>query len=102
MIHQDDRKNAMQANIKYKAYYYKKANASKLKETDYVHVLEPKADHQRSKIPFTEFRWIGPYTIGKVLPNDMYLVRNKTQVLHRIRMHQFTPRQPPADIRVKP
>ena len=25
---------------------------------------------------------------------------NKTQVLHRMRMRQFTPRQPPADIRV--
>ena len=27
---------------------------------------------------------------------------NKTQVLHRMRMRQFTPRQPPADIQVKP
>ena len=36
MIYQDVRKNAMQAYIKYKAYYDKKANASKLKEADYV------------------------------------------------------------------
>ena len=36
MIHQDVRKNIMQAYIKYKAYYDKKANASKLKEADYV------------------------------------------------------------------
>ena len=36
MIHQDVRKNTMQAYIKYKAYYDKKANASKLKEADYV------------------------------------------------------------------
>ena len=34
MIHQDVRKNTMQAYIKYKAYYDKKANASKLKEAD--------------------------------------------------------------------
>ena len=27
---------------------------------------------------------------------------NKTQVLHRMRMRQFTPHQPPADITVKP
>ena len=27
---------------------------------------------------------------------------NKTQVLHRMRMRQFTPRQPPADIRIAP
>ena len=39
MIHQDVRKNAMQAYIKYKAYYDKKANASKLKEADFVHVF---------------------------------------------------------------
>ena len=40
------------------------------------------------------------------MPNKDYLVRkigtNKTQVLHRMRMRQFTPCQPPADIPVKP
>ena len=56
MIHQDVRKNTMQAYIKYKAYYDKKANASKLKEADKVYILQPKADHQGSKILFTEFR----------------------------------------------
>ena len=106
MIHQDVCKNAMQAYIKYKAFYDKKADASKLKEADYLYVLEPKVDHQRSKIPFTEFRWIGPYIIKNVLPNNNYLVRrigtNKTQRLHRMRMCPFAPHQPPADIRVKP
>ena len=77
MIHQDDRKNAMQAYIKHKAYYDKKANASKLKDADYVDVLQPKADHQGSKIPFSEFRWIGPYIFEKVLPNYNYLVREQ-------------------------
>ena len=42
----------------------------------------------------------------KVLPNNNYLVRkigpDMTQVLHRMRMCQFTPRQPPADISVPP
>ena len=106
MIYQDVRKNTMQAYIKYKAYYDKKANASKLKEADYVYILQPKADHQGSKIPFTEFRWMGPYIVEKALSNNNYLVRkigtDKTQVLHRMRMRQFTPRQPPADIRVNP
>ena len=96
----------MQAYIKYKAYYDKKANASKLKEADYVYILQPKADHQGSKIPFTEFRWVGPYIVEKVLPNNNYLIRkigtNKTQLLHRMRMRHFTPRQPPADITVRP
>ena len=36
MIHQDVCKNTMQAYIKYKAYYEKRANASKPKEADYV------------------------------------------------------------------
>ena len=106
MAHQDVCKNIMQAYIKYKALYDKKANASKLKEADDVYILQPKADHQGSKTPFTEFRWVGPYIIEKVLPNNNYLVRkigtNKTQVLHRMRMRQFTPRQPPADKTVKP
>ena len=106
MIHQDVRKNTMQAYIKYKAYYDKKTNASKLKEADYVYILQPKADHPGSKIPFTEFRWVGPYIIEKTLPNNNYLVRkigtDKRQVLQRMRMRQFTPRQPPADITVKP
>ena len=106
MIHQDVRKNTMQAYNKYKAYYDRKANASKLKEADYVYILQLKADHQESKIPFTEFRWVGPYIVEKALPNNNYLVRkigtNKTQLLHRMRMRQFTPRQPPADITVKP
>ena len=106
MIHQHVRKNIMPAYIKYKAYYDKKANASKLKEADYVYILQLKADHQSSKIPFTELRWIGPYIIEKLLPNNNYLVRkidtNKTQVLHRMRMRQFTPRQPPVDITVNP
>ena len=106
MIHQDVRKNTMQAYIKYKAYYDKKANASKLNEADYVYILQPKAVHQGSKIPFTDFRWIDPCIIEKVLPNNKYLGRkigtNKTQVLHRLGMRQITPRQPAADITVKP
>ena len=96
-IFQDVRKNAMQASIKYKAYYDRKANASKLKQSDYVFILQPKTDHQGSKIPFTDFHWIEPYIIEKVLPNNDYLVcktgTNKTQTLHRMRLRQFTPRQ---------
>ena len=105
-IFQDVRRNEMQAYIKYKAYYDKKANASKLKQSDYVYILQPKADHQGSLIPFTDFRWIGPYIIEKVLPNNKYVVRkigtNKTQILHRMRLRPFTPRQPKPDTPVRP
>ena len=45
-----------------------------------------------------------PYIIEKVLPNNKYLVRkirtNKTQILHRMRLRQFTPRQPISDVPV--
>ena len=103
-IFQDVRKIAMRAYIKDKAYYDRKANASKLKKADYVFILQPKADHQGSKNPFTDFRWIGPYIIEKVLPNKNYLVRkigtNRTQILHRMRLRQFTPRHPLSDIPV--
>ena len=103
-ILQDVRKNTMQAYIKYKAYNYRKANASKLKKADYVFILQPKADHQGSKVPFTDFRWIGPYIIEKVLSNNNYLVRkigtNITQILHLMRLRQVTPRQPLSDIPV--
>ena len=74
LINQDVRRKAMQVYIKYKAYSDRKTNALKLKEADYVYVLQPKADPQGSKIPFTEFRWTGPYIIEKVLPNNNYLV----------------------------
>ena len=45
MVYQNVHRNAMQTYIKYKAYYDKKASASKLKEADYVYVLQRKADH---------------------------------------------------------
>ena len=60
MIQQDVPKKAMQAYIKHTASYDKKDNASKLKDAEYVYVLQPKADHQGIKIPFSEFGWIGP------------------------------------------
>ena len=91
----------MQAYIKYKAY-----NASKLKQADYVYILQPEVDHQGSKFLSTAFRWIGPYIIEKVLPNNISLVRkvdtNKTQILHQMRLRQFRPRQPKPDIPITP
>ena len=106
MFFQDVRRNAMQAYIKYKSYYDKKANASKLKQSDNVNILQPKADHQGSKIPFTDFRWNRPYVIEKVLPNINYLVRkivtNKMQILHRMRLRQLTRSQQIQDIPITP
>ena len=87
--------NIMQSYLKYKKYYDRKAKAAPLSEQDFCFILQPKADNQGSKIPFREYRWIGPYRIEKVLPNDNYIVRrlntNETQILHRIRLKKFVP-----------
>ena len=106
IIHEDVRRNVMQACLKYKAYYDKRANASILKEKKYVCILQPKANNQGSKIPFTEFRWVGPYIIERVLPNNNYVIRtvgtHKTQTLHRMRIRPFQPREPLTDIQTTP
>ena len=91
----------MQSYIKYKEYYDRKANAAPLKENEYCFVLQSKADNQGSKIPFRDYRWVGPFVIQKVLSNENYIVRrintNKTQILHRIRPKNFVPNQPLED-----
>ena len=95
------KENIMQSYIKYKEYYDRKAKAAPLNENDYCFVLQPKADHQGSKIPFRDYRWVGPFIVQKILPNENYIVRRintiKTQILHRIRLKKFVPNQPPED-----
>ena len=95
------KKNIMQSYLKYKDYYDRKAKAAPLKAKDYCFVLQPKADSQASKIPFKEYRWIGPFVVQTVLSNDNYIVRrlntNKTQIPHRIRLKKFVPNAPLED-----
>ena len=97
------KKNIMQSYLKYKEYYDRKAKAAPLQQGDYCFILQPLADHQGSKLPFREFRWIGPYVIEKVLPNENYIVRklssSKTQILHRIRLRKYTPNKELRDVR---
>ena len=93
----------MQSYLKYKEYYDRKAKTAPLQQNDYCFILQPIADHQGSKIPFREYRWIGPYVVEKVLPNENYIVRklnsNKTQILHRIRLRKYEPNTVLQDIR---
>ena len=83
----------MQSYLKYKEYYDRKAKAAPLHEKDYCFILQPKADSQGSKIPFRDYKWIGPFVVQKVLPNNNCKVRrlntNKTQILHRIMLKIF-------------
>ena len=95
------KKKVMQSYIKYKRYYDKKAKASPLKEKDYCFILQPKPDHQGSKIPSRDFRWIGPYLVEKVIPKNNYIVRklntNKIQILHSFRLRKYNPEKSPGD-----
>ena len=69
------KKNIMQSYLKYKEYYDRKAKAAPLQQGDYCFILQSLADHQGSKTPFREFRWIGSYVIKNVLPNENYIVQ---------------------------
>ena len=95
------KQNIMQSYINYKEYYDRKAKAAPLKENEYCFVLQPKADHQGSKIPFRDYRWVGPFIVQKISPNENYIVRrintNKTQIFDRIRLEKFVPNQPLED-----
>ena len=90
ILYEKSKKNVMQPYIKYKRYYDKKAKASPLQEQGYRFILQPKVDHEGSKIPFHDFRWIGSYLVEKALPNSNYIVKtfntNKSQIQHRIRL----------------
>ena len=66
------KQNVMQSYMKYKEYYDRKEKAAPLKENDHCFVLQPKADNQGSKIPFRDYRWVGPFVVQKVLPNENY------------------------------
>ena len=101
ILYDKTEKNVMQSYIKYKRYYHKKAKASPSKEKGYGYILQPKADHNGTKIPFRDFRWIGPYFAEKVLTNNNYIVRklktNKTQIPHKIRLRKYNPEESPED-----
>ena len=92
------KQNIMQSHIKNKEHYDRKAKAVPLKENDYCFVLQPKADHQGSKIPFRDYRWVGPFIVQKILPNENYIIRRlntkTTQIMHRIRLKNIVPNQP--------
>ena len=58
----------MQAYIKCKAYYDKKANVSKPKECDYFYVVQTEADYQGSEFFSQSFVGLGPTVLKK--PNQ--------------------------------
>ena len=96
----------MQAYVRHKRYYDRKASAHPLVVNDYCYALHPKAHSQATKLPFREYLWTGPYIVVKTLPNNNYLIRklqtNFTQILHRIRLRPFASSRKLPDITVPP
>ena len=77
----------------------KKTKASPLKEKEYCFTLQPIANHQGSKIPFRDLRWIGPYLVEKVLTINYFTLQNfntnKTQIPPIVRLKKYNPQKPP-------
>ena len=96
----------MQAYVRHKRYYDRKASAHPLVVNDYCYALHPKAHSQATKLPFREYLWTGPYIVVKALPNNNYLIcklqTNLTQILHRIRLRPFASSHKLPDITVPP
>ena len=69
---------------------------------EFVFLLDPKYDSQRSKEEFKIFHWKGPYKVMKVLSDSNYIIRkvgtHKTQCVHRMRLRLFKPEFPIDDI----
>ena len=95
------KQNILQSYLKNKKCYDRKSKAAPLNELDFCFILQSKADNQGSKIPFGDYRCVGPSRIEKVLANDNYIVRrsniSKTQILHRIRLKKIIPSSPLED-----
>ena len=60
------KQNVVHSHLKCKEYYDRKAKAAPLKENDYCFVLQPRADHQGSIMPFRDYRLVGPFIVQKV------------------------------------
>ena len=71
-IFRDNLDNIISAYHKYKMYYDRKARAQPLKVNEFVFLLDPKYDSQRSKEEFNTFHWKGPYKVMKVLSKHLY------------------------------
>ena len=103
-IFRDNLDNIISAYHKYKTYYDRKARAQPLKVNEFVFLLDPKYDSQRSKEEFKTFHWKRPYKVMKVLSDSNYIIRkvgtHKTQCVHRIRLRLFKPEFPIDDINV--
>ena len=101
LLNDETKQNIMHSYLKFEGSYHRKARAAPLKENDYCFVLQPKVDHQGSKLSFRDYRWVGPFLLQKILAYEIYivcrLITNKTQILHRTRLKKFVQHQQLGD-----
>ena len=86
----------MQTYINYKNYFDRKANASELKERDYVYVLKSRAVKffLQTSVGSAPTSLKNPYQTKTTWYARSEPIKRKTQVLHRMRLQPFTPREP--------
>ena len=82
-IFQDVRRNAMQAFIKYKAYYDKTANATKPKQCDYVYILQPKRIIREAKFHSQTFGGSGHILLRKYYPTIIMWYAKLAPIKHK-------------------
>ena len=103
-IFRDNLDNIISAYHKYKMYFDRKARAQPLKVKEFVFLLDPKYDSQRSKEEFKTFHWKGRYKVMKVVSDSNCIIRkvgtNETQCVHRMRLRPLKPEFPIDDINV--
>ena len=87
--------NAVEAYLRYRSYYDRKANAEPLKLHAYCLLMNPKITSQNMFSGKNANKWISLFRVEKVLTNMNYIVRKVgtwfTQCVHRIRLRPFSP-----------
>ena len=87
--------NIVTAYHKHKTFFDRKAIGEPLKVNEYVSLLNPQYENQRSKEHFEPFHWQRPYKLLKILSDSNYVFRKtgsiKAQWVHRMRLRPFVP-----------
>lgn len=104
-MHASAKDNAVQAYLKYRTYYDKKAFAQPLKLHSYCLLLDPRLTGHDMFTKKNQSKWIPLFKVEKVLTNMNYIVRKVatkyTQCVHRIRLRPIVPKYAVQDIEVE-
>ena len=94
-LHANAKENTIEAYLRFRRYYDKKAKAEPLRLHEYCLLLNPKLTTQNMFAGKNSTKWLALFRVEKVLTNTNYIVRRVgtwyTQLVHRIRLRPFTP-----------